>query len=327
MIIILIKQSIILLLLVIISDTVRSETLSVSIDNDGPFGTDRDYTSGFQLSYSKAFRSGNSLLANYSPVALFTNPKQNTNKWRVTAGQKIWTPTYLTIYEPVPNERPYSGLLYIQGDIISLSQSSIHAFAFLAGITGPRSYAEHSQATIHRAAGFESPKGWDNQIEEKSIINLAYSNNYRIAYSGARDSLSHELSIPTRITAGNFRSEVAMGAIWRWGKNLQDSLGSATAENEMNFKPHMIKGNASGGFVFAGAEARYRFYDITINGDRPDSVYSTALQELQGTLVTGAALYGKNYGANASLTMKSRDFEQDNHRYFAHLSMSFFWMY
>ncbi len=327
MTIVFIKQAIILLILIFISTYIRSETLSVSIDNDSFFGTDRDYTNGFQLSYSKAFSSNDSLLLSYSPIALFTDTSLNTNKWRITLGQKIWTPTYITAYQPIPNERPYSGLLYAQGDIVSLSQSSIHAFALLVGITGPKSYAEQTQSAFHRSTGFVIPQGWNYQIEEKTIANLAYSSNYHITSSKAQDSLSHEFSMPTRITAGNFRSEVALGAMWRWGENLSDSFGSATTENEMNFKPHMIQGKANGGFLFAGAEARYRFYDITINGDRPESVYSTALQELQATLVIGAALYEENYGANITYTMKSRDFEQDYHDYFAHLSMSFFWMY
>lgn len=72
---------------------VHAATVSLSIDNDGVIGTDREYTSGLFLRWSS-----DPGLIGYS----------------IEIGQQMWTPSDIELTEPLPNERAYAGFLYTQ---------------------------------------------------------------------------------------------------------------------------------------------------------------------------------------------------------------------
>ncbi|UGA55954.1 lipid A deacylase LpxR family protein [Vibrio sp. VB16] len=301
--------------------------IAISFDNDGPFGTDQNYTNGIQIDYSTSLLDLDHALVAYSPLSLLEKHELNTHKWHVNIGQKMWTPSDIKKEQPEPNERAYAGLLYTQGELITISDKYTQAFGLMIGVTGPKSFAEGAQRIVHEIVGSDTPQGWDYQIEGTFIANLSYDSNYQLYAIDMSAGLSHEISAPIRILAGNYRSEIATGLLWRWGLNLQDSTGSTKTENEMSFKSYMVQGKTTGAFLFAGAEARYRFNDITIDGDRPDEVYPTDVEHLQATAVFGGAVYGESIGGSATLAFKSEDFEQDLNGYSANLSMSLFWMF
>ncbi|MDB1123582.1 lipid A deacylase LpxR family protein [Vibrio algarum] len=307
--------------------TANDKTISITADNDGPFGTDQNYTNGLQIDYSNSISDLNSIFIRYSPFSLLEHFENNLHKWHISVGQKMWTPSDIQKEHPEPNERPYAGFLYSQGELITISDTSTHTLGLLVGVTGSNSFAEEAQKFVHSLVGSDTPEGWDYQIEDTFIANLSYDGNYLQHTIENKSGLSHEFSTPLRVLAGNYRSELATGIMWRWGLNLQDSLGSAKTENEMSFKPHMVQGKVTGAFLFAGAEARYRFNDITIDGDRPDDVYPTDVEHIQATAVFGGAKYGESMGGSITLAFKSKDFEQDLNRHSANISMSLFWMY
>lgn len=306
---------------------VYAKTISFTADNDGPFGTDQNYTNGIQFGYSESISDHNSPLIQYSPFSLLDGYESHNYKWHVLVGQKMWTPSNIETKEPEPNERAYAGLLYTQGELSTITTSNTHTLGLMLGITGPKSFAEDAQKFVHDLVGSSSPEGWDYQIEGTVIANLSYEGSYLQHTIEKKSGFSHEISTPVRVLAGNYRSEVATAILWRWGLNLQDSIGSTKTENEMSFKPHLIQGNTTGAFAFAGAEARYRFNDITIDGDRPDDVYPTDIEHVQATAVLGGAVYGESIGGSLTLALKSTDFKQDLNKHAANISISLFWMY
>jgi hypothetical protein len=303
------------------------ESFSVTVDNDGPLGNDKDYTNGVQFEFSGSFTDFNDNRVGPYPIAMLDNSPENDYKWRLVVGQKIWTPTYISEPNPSPNERPYAGLLFTQMDMASISKTKTHSLGLMLGITGPKSFAEEAQTFVHKITGSDTPNGWGNQIEEALVANAIYDGNYRIYASKETDGNSHEFSVPVHIQIGNFRSEISAGTLWRWGQNLEGSFGSIETKNEMSFKPYMVNSKAKGAFLFTGAETRYRFNDITIEGDRPDSTYQASIEHLQMSAVLGGAIYGESMGGSLTFAVKSKDFEQDAHDYSANVSATVFWLF
>lgn len=297
------------------------------MDNDGPFGSDQDYTNGTQFEFSGSFTEDPNQSKRSFPLMLLPNSPSDSVKWRLVFGQKIWTPENINDPEPDLDERPYAGLLYTQMDIVSISNERSHSLGLMLGITGPNSFAEKSQKFVHKVTGSKSPNGWDNQIEETLIANINYDGNYLLSNSQVVDTFSHELSMPVTISIGNFRSDLSAGALWRWGRNLNGSFGSIQTKNEMSFKPHMVKMGTTGAFLFTGAEARYRFSDITIEGQRPNGTNQTSVEHVQMSAVMGGAIYGNSMGSSLTVAVKSKDFEQDNRSYSANVSASLFWYF
>ncbi|MDG3088388.1 lipid A deacylase LpxR family protein [Vibrio hannami] len=268
-----------------------STSVALIVDNDGIFGTDEDYTSGVVLDLSSDLSS----------------EWLGAQRWRMQLGQKIWTPSNLDATTPQPNERPYAGLLYAQGSIINRTAIRLHEFGLMLGTTGPDSYADQGQKFIHGITDSTDPRGWDYQIDNQIVGSALYKGHYLVSVP----SQKQEVSTLFRAEAGNFRSEVATGLIWRWGSNLSDSFGTITPSNEGSFSAAaMAKGSTSGTFFFSGIEGRYRFNDITIEGDTMRETYPINIQNLQATIVFGGVAYWNNMGINITVASKTKDYKE-----------------
>lgn len=70
--------------------------------------------------------------------------------------------------------------------------------------------------------------------------------------------------------------------------------------------------------MFTGIEGRYRFNDITIEGDRPldgldhpAEYYQVHVEPWQATAVVGFAMYARSFGASLTFTANSSEFKED----------------
>ncbi|PMH44993.1 hypothetical protein BCU68_11150 [Vibrio sp. 10N.286.49.B3] len=284
-------------------------TVAFNIDNDGVFGVDRDYTNGLYLSYfSNEFA--------YTPLLL--TPLANTfgtfpnasHKWGITVSQKMWTPEEIEEADPQPNQRPYAGVLSFQFDYANLSSYRTDRYGLLLGLTGENSLADIAQSFIHSITGSTKPEGWEHQVEDAFLVNLDFE-THNVFQRSKWLWHEQELQSISRIMVGNYRSELATGAMWRWGAGLRDSVGASRIAFEDSINPGMLRSKSRGYYFFAGIEGRYRFNDITIEGDVPDTVYPVTLQNLQASASFGAVWYNQRYGGSFTLSAKNSDFKED----------------
>lgn len=316
------KKSLFTTLLLFFSSTALSASLIFTFDNDGVYGVDHDYSNGVFLSYYSDDLALPVRLLPFTSMSSFQSPI--VHRWGLTLGQRMWTPEDIDIKTPQPNQRPYTGLLYLQGDYLNLTSNQAERFSLMLGSTGPNSLAEPSQQFIHSLTGSTEPNGWDYQVKNQAIINLELE-SYRVLYRSALvKSNQHEIQNISRLMAGNFRSEIATGMMWRWGNNLESSVGGARISIATPVNAGMFMSNSQGSYLFLGAEGRYRFNDITIDGNTPDGVYSADLESLQASAVAGGVWYNSHYGASLSFSAKTPDFEQDNNSIYGISSLSLF---
>jgi hypothetical protein len=297
------------------------------LDNDGVFGVDQDYTNGIFFSYSTDIELDKDSIFYHLPTEPFKQGLDNEMKWSIQMGQKMWTPSDLTASEPQPGERPYAGLLFAEASLYALDDDQVSYFGLMLGTTGDNALTEHSQKFVHSLTGSPDPNGWDYQIYEQVVLNLNHKNDQRHFYQPQESGWGSEFSTNYRAMLGNFRTEVAVGGLYRWGYQLHDSFGSTNISNEASLNPAMIRRAKTGGYFFGGIEGRYRFNDITIDGDRPDEVPETNVENLQATAVLGAVGYYRGWGISFSIAAKSKDFEEDNSNFLANGSLALFWLF
>lgn len=300
------------------------------LDNDGIVTTDQDYTNGIFLNYSTDFTVKQGGLLDSIPGNHFSSAynADKVYKYSVELGQKMWTPSDIEEFDPIANARPYAGLLYLTSNLYSITKHEINAYQFMLGTVGPNSFAKEGQKFVHSIVGSDDPKGWDNQIENQIVFNLGYLRSDRWYESEINNAKSHEISSHSRVLAGNFRSEVATSVMWRWGTNLSSSIGSAKVSNESAVDPGLIVRYKTGYFFFAGLEARYRFNDITIEGDRPDDgITASQVEHLQATSTIGIVGYLKGWGASLAISSKTPDFEEDKSGILSNGSIALFWLF
>lgn len=303
-------------------------SISFSTDNDGIVGTDKNYTNGVFIEYNSAaisqFETNAPLPLNY--IAALLPLKSSTQKgWRFRIGQQMWTPENIEAIEPVHNERPYAGLLFFEAGIYQYSPASVDKYSAMIGVTGPNSLTEKSQKLIHDIIGSEDPMGWDYQIESQAVFNLGYQGHRLITRQQTSLINDYDISGVGRMNVGNYQSEVAIGGVARWGLNLANNFGAIGFSPGKFVDVSVLSSSKSGYFLFTGIESRYRFNDITIDGDRPDVVPDTNVKHLQATAVLGAVYYQPKWGASLSFAITTPEYEEDKHRSNSVGSLELFW--
>ena len=306
----------------------NSGSISFSIDNDGIVGTDQNYTNGIFLEYHSAPTSS---LEHDTPIPvrqiapLLPLNRDMLKGWNFRLGQQMWTPEDIESPDPVEDERPYAGLLFFETGIYQYSPALVDKYSAMIGTVGPNSLAEQGQKIIHNIIGSDEPMGWDWQIENQIVFNLGYQGHRLLSRNNATGFEQYDLSYVGRINAGNYQSEVALGSVARWGNNLESNFGITGFTPGRYVDISVLSSSPSGYFLFAGIEGRYRFNDITIEGDRPEAVPDTNVENMQATLVLGGIYYQPKWGISLSFAGNSREFEEDRHAYSTIGSLELFW--
>ncbi|EJA7357085.1 lipid A deacylase LpxR family protein [Vibrio alginolyticus] len=305
------SKLIILTLLSPVAIASTKSTVSFTIDNDGIFGVDQDYTNGVFFSYATDQLTQES---QWKWLSLANSEHANIDKIELVLGHKMWTPSDIEADYPLINDRPYAGYLHTEINYLSLTSDKAVRYNFTIGATGESSLSEKAQEIVHGITGSTDPQGWDYQIEDKVAFSLGYRVFNKLMRSEEQKT-QWEITNINDINAGNFRSDVSQGVMFRWGTNLANSIGAANISVESPFSASMIAQNTSSWFLFTGFEGRYRFNDMTIEGDRPgipepSAPYDVTLQNWQASAVAGVSWYNQNYGASITFTIKTPDYEE-----------------
>lgn len=290
-----------LLAVPMLSVSAHAATVSFSLDNDGALGTDRDYTSGLFLRWSS------------DPGVI---------GYSLEVGSQMWTPSDIEQTTPQPNERPYAGLVYGMGRVYHQTDYQAFKGSLMLGTIGPDSYAEDAQSIVHEIVGSPDPKGWDYQIDNEFVYQAGLE-----AHQLLMRSPIGEFSVFGRGQGGNFQSEVAVGGTYRIGFDLENTFGSTSVLPGNAVDVGLLSHSDSGMFFFATIEARYRFDDITIEGDKPAENDDIHVQHGQAAISSGVSWYSQHWGAVASVTAQSKQFEESGRDHSAYANFTLFYRY
>ena len=156
----------------------ESGTFNFLWENDAIAGTDHHYTNGVELSYLSIedhlwdwFRNGSNLLPGVS----------NDDHTRVglTLGQSIFTPDDTDATQPLPDQRPYAGWLYLGVAVVANQGNQLDTWALNLGIVGPSAHGEQVQNGFHDWISSAHANGWDNQLSDTPGYQLLYEHRWR----------------------------------------------------------------------------------------------------------------------------------------------------
>ncbi|MCG9786412.1 lipid A deacylase LpxR family protein [Vibrio mediterranei] len=322
------KAASILPLIFVSSVALASErsTVSFSLDNDGVFGTDEDYTNGIFLSYTS---SAMTPWFFFRPLSLSYWGAASLDKFEFQLGHKMWTPSDIEATVPLANERPYAGYFHGELNYISLHPQQAQRFNLTLGSTGEGSFADKAQQLVHSIVGSADPKGWEYQIEDQVAGSIGYLTHLNWKREALFGDTGWEVSNVTEANLGNFRSDVSTGMMFRFGSELGGNFGSANISTENPFKAGMIGASNKGWFTYFGLKARYRFNDLTIQGDRPGipeprDAYDVTLQPWQGEAVLGVTWYNTYVGISAFVGSKSAEYKEASKSIYGNGGVSLF---
>jgi hypothetical protein len=306
----------------------NTSSMSLSLDNDAFLGTDRGYTNGIFFKFNS---NSTTDINENSPLALkaidsFLPLNQQSNKgWGVSIGQQIWTPVDITSPTENANDRPYTGLLFIEARVFEFSEELSNKYSLMLGAVGPDTFGEDSQIFVHSLIGSPQPKGWARQIKSQTVYNLGYEGQRLLTREDGWLDRDYDAGLSGRVNVGNYQSEVALGTTLRWGDALNESFASVGATPGHYIDSSVLSKSRSGQFYYLAIEGRYRFQDITIDGARPKHLFDVHTEHWQATLSTGLVYYQATWGMAFSVITSTPDYEEDLRDYNSTASIEIFW--
>ncbi len=301
---------------------------SVQMENDFFASSgDRYYTHGTQLSLLKD-TAPPAWLERLSDWVPFYQKGKQLSLVNATLGQKIFTPDDTKSRTVVEGDRPYAGYLYASVAVLSQIHSTAYMdhgnmFEITFGIVGPSAMSRQSQTNFHDLVGIDSPKGWDNQLEDEPALGLSYSRFWRVIQP-AFDNLELGVNPQVNLVVGNVYTYGAGGVMFRLGENLKRDLSPPNIRPGFPGLAYFQKGAISSWYLFMGFESRLVARDIFLDGNTFKESHSVEKEKLVGDMQFGLVYLVGRWRLAFSNMIRTKEFttQEDNTRYGA-LNISF----
>jgi hypothetical protein len=292
-------------------------------ENDQVGGTDQHYTAGWKL--GRAAQIGNHRL----PARLLRAGEGSRSFFQLSAAQQIYTPEDNGATEPLFDQHPFAGWLYLEGIAVTDRGPGrpIDQIRLQLGVVGPWAKAEDVQNTIHRLTGADEFEGWENQIGNQVGGVLNFDRRWT-NMEWQRGGLEVDVTPHAGVSLGNVLTSLNGGVTMRFGSNLDRPFGRPRNEPGDGGIAWFGPGHGSNRpfYGFVGIEARAVAQKIWLDG-RPfeDDIVTqdsrTVNFDLEGGVVMPLPFLPARM--TASYVRRSRTFEgQDQQRDFGTISFS-----
>jgi lipid A 3-O-deacylase len=215
-----------------------AQSWSVAVDNDNILNSDDHYTGGIQIgwmsnefsdsmpgSFEHRFIGGISALAGALSPFEFDHMKRNG---AISVKGIAITPEDTDSEAPVYDDVPYVGATSATGSLFLWDERLFHEVQLAVGVLGPASGAESAQKGIHRLFRIDEPRGWDNQLSNRLLVQTGYLFGIR-QYSGRfAGNYTFEWFNNFNAAAGSIYAGAGAGTALRLGENLPGNFISTS---------------------------------------------------------------------------------------------------
>ncbi len=215
--------------------------ISLTLDNDVVFFTDRYYTAGHHLAYRRALG------------------KDSTSRpiLSVFLGNEIYTSKTIRFANPINLDRPYAGYLYAAVDFNHVWNKAAGIVNVEVGWVGEENGVGQMHQWWHEQTGYGEPRGWGNQIANEVIANVSYQYFYPFRLSDRAELIS-----ASSIYAGTGTNKINQQLVVRFldfkslnqSAYLNKTLASPTSDTDRE------------SFMYASAGVDYVLSNIFLEG-------------------------------------------------------------
>lgn len=316
------QSTLIVLLLLTVSHATSAKdskgAIAFTLENDlFGSGSDRHYTSGFQLSYiSDTYHP--KWIDSVAALVPFYRSSENM-RFGVAIGQAIFTPSNISEEKLIESDRPYAGWLYstfsLTSDGRSGSSDSPQLFRYAnavditLGIVGPSAGAEETQKTVHKWVNTTEPKGWDNQLKDEFGFNIAYTRLWQYPLSKYVD-----ITPQFGFSVGNIYTFASTGVMLRFGYPLGKDFGPPlirpSSVGSSYFKPK----TSFEWYTFAGFSGRYVGRNIFLDGNTDKNSHSVDKKRWVGDLQAGIVVNFGNLQMGVTQIYRTNEFDDQKEK-------------
>jgi hypothetical protein len=291
----------------------EKSTLSLTIENDSFFGTDRYYTQGTRLQYMHRPNSIPTFIG--SALTNFATLGMDVERTRigVALGQEFYTPSHINASAPILTDRPYAGWLH--GSLILRRFGGVESVPGLAvqdefeldlGVVGPESLSEDTQKWWHNMWGYLQPSGWDNQLKTEPVFQFYLTRAYRFGVE-TDNYLGLECIPHGKLAVGSVYDYGEMGITLRGGFNLPRDFVRSPLES---YSTHPSDNPpAWSAYLFTGADGRGVAHNMFLDGNNWRTSQSIAKENFVADFRFGGAFRYKDFELVASAVHRTREFK------------------
>jgi lipid A 3-O-deacylase len=288
-------------------------TLSLTIENDSFFGTDRYYTQGTRLQYMHRPNE----IPNWFGTALtnMANLGMSVESTRIgfAVGQELYTPSRLRPSAPILTDRPYAGWLHASlilrrsGTFDPIPQMAVQdEFELTVGVVGPESYAEETQKWWHHMWDYTIPQGWRNQLHTEPALQLYFNRAFRVGYE-SKNYLGIEMIPNVKVAVGTIYDYIEFGSTFRFGYNLPKDFVRSPLES---YSTHPSDNPPSwGAYLFTGMDGRAVAHNMFLDGNNWRRSQSIGKENFVADFRFGGAIRYKDLEFVASAVHRTREFK------------------
>lgn len=306
--------------------------LSLYVENDLFFHTDRNYTSGVKLawvspdldSYDRDaclpdwVKPMNERVRN---MFGFSSIGAHERNMVITLGQEIYTPGDRARRDLILDDRPYAGWLHLglgYNERRRPADSGIERLDSLEvnlGVVGPLALARFSQNLIHDLRGFERWDGWANQLRNEPGVQVIAERKFKGLYERRKvDAIGHY-----GVSLGNVATHLNAGMEVRFGTDIPDDFGSSPVRPAgNNSAPGVYRRDVSGRrgiHAFAAFDLRAVARNIFLDGNSFRSSHSVTKEPLVADIALGVAAFAGAWKFSFGRVIRSKEFAGQTSRH------------
>ncbi len=291
-------------------------TVTVVVENDVFYDTDRHYTNGVRASWAGSINGAPRWAAAIADRVPFF-PKSGDVHTLYTLGQNMYVPSDITQESPPLSDRPYAGWLYGSVGLVKETDKQLDQLNLSLGIVGPSAFAEDTQKFVHKVIDSNDPKGWHTQLGNEPALLLSYQRSWREVISRPVRALTLDVTPTLSAALGNVFTHAGAGATLRFG-NITP-LRAGTNGRPLDFGPPRIQPSAPGSvfffsadrftwYLFAGVEGRAVARNIFLDGNTFGHSRSVNSEPWVGDAQFGFVAAWRDWRASYTHVMRTREF-------------------
>jgi lipid A 3-O-deacylase len=276
----------------------EGDIIFLNVDNDACAGTDRHYTHGARAGWLSRDDKLPVIFQRLSCGIPAWGIDVQAQKWGIGAGQELYSPGNLQVYEFIPNDRPYAGWLFANVSLQRRGKSSfgclaLETFKLEAGVIGPSALGEETQDLVHN----KKAKGWNNQLHTEPGIVLSYDRQFLFALRDRANFWGCGFIPHAGVNVGNVETYLAAGPMLRFGINLPNEFAAGNTPQRF------------GGYLFTAFDGRLVLRNIFLDGNTYQNSHSVEKELLVGDIKVGLTFVFKNVELTAAETWRTWEFE------------------